>query len=99
MGFIDKAEMRNVVALVMIGTTLGSWAFFLSVVEFDDTKKLDATILVMIFANVIIGTVVGVFAWLGFKQGQTSSAIPTMPPIPDGHKATYVNGAWMIEKA
>ena len=70
MSFLDKAEMRGVVTFVMIGLLVGSWIYFLAIVPIDETKKLDATLLLMIFANLIVGTIVGIFAWLGFKQGQ-----------------------------
>lgn len=99
MSFLDKAEMRNVVALTMIFLMIGSWAYFLSQVEFDETKKLDGNMLVMIFANLIIGTIVGVFAWLGFKQGKIEPIIPTTPPLPElqsGWKATLVDGQWVV---
>ena len=70
MGILDKAEMKSVVALIMIGLVVGSWIYFIGVTPIDDTKKLDSTLLIMILANVIIGTVVGVFSWLGFQQGK-----------------------------
>jgi len=97
MSFLDKADMRNVVTLVMISMMVGSWIYFLSVVPIDQTKELDATLLVMIFANLIIGTLVGVFAWLGFKQGKTESATPQIQ-VPDGFVAETINGVLVFTK-
>ncbi len=68
---IKKADLRSVVTLVMIGTFIGSWIYFLSVVPIDTTKPVDGTIMLLIFSNLLIGTLVGIFAWLGFKQGST----------------------------
>lgn len=68
---ISKADLRSVVTLVMIATFIGSWIYFLSVVPIDASKPVDGTIMLMLMMNLLIGTLVGVFAWLGFKQGQT----------------------------
>lgn len=97
MGILEKAEMRNIVTLVMIGLLVASWIYFLAIVPIDQTKELDATLLVMIFANLIIGTLVGVFAWLGFKQGKTDSATPQIQ-VPDGFVAETINGVLVFTK-
>lgn len=94
---LNKAEMRNFVALIMIFLMIGSWIFFLSQVKFDDTKKLDLTLLVMLFANIIVGTLVGIFAWLGFKQGKAEPSIPQIT-IPDGFTAEMKNGILVLTK-
>ena len=71
--WLDKAEMKSVVTLVMIGLFVGSWIYFLVVTPIDQTKALDSTLMLIIFANLLIGTLVGIFSWLGFKQGKTTT--------------------------
>lgn len=67
---ISKTDLRSVVAIVLIGTLIGSWVYFLSIVEVDESKKLDGTMLLLMMWGLIAGTLIGVFSWLGFKQGQ-----------------------------
>ena len=70
---ISKADLRSVVILIFVSLFVGSWIYFIALAPIDESKSLDITLLIMIMANLLVGTLVGIFAWLGFKQGQVSS--------------------------
>ncbi len=90
-----KADLRSFVALMMIGVFITSWFYFLVVTPVDETKELDATTVFMMFVALLIGTLVGVFSWLGFKQGAVvnQNGTPAIPiEIPDNMKLVNKNG-------
>ena len=91
-----KADLRSVVALLMIGVFITSWFYYLAVTPIDDTKKLDATTVFMMFVSLLIGTLVGVFSWLGFKQGTTVNGNPPPLEIPVGMKLINKDGVMTL---
>lgn len=70
---LTKADLRSVVTMVMIGVFVGSWVYFLAVVPIDTTKPVDGTLMLLVMMNLLVGTMVGIFAWLGFSQGKVQS--------------------------
>lgn len=85
-----KADLRSFVALIVIGAFLGSWIYFIAVTPVDETKKLDGPAVFDKFIIVLLGTIVGIFAWLGFKQGGNGQS-PILE-IPVGMKLIIQNG-------
>jgi flagellar biosynthesis protein FliR len=67
---ISKADLRSVTIIAFVALFIGSFIYFVITVPFDEEKKLDPTLMVLLMMNLLIGTLVGMFAWLGFKQGQ-----------------------------
>jgi hypothetical protein len=68
---ISKADLRNTVAIVVIASVVGPfWIIFLQT-PISPSLTISDTVFMMLL-TLMTGTVIGIFTWLGFKQGQIS---------------------------
>lgn len=93
----DRRDLRAIATIFLLVVLGGSWAILLVVVPFDDAKPVDGAVLVMIFASAIIGAIIGMFNWLGFRQGQNQNQMPAIQ-VPEGYEAVIKNGILTIKK-
>jgi hypothetical protein len=81
----NRTDLRGVATITLLGLLVGSWGFFLWKVPIDPDTPIDGNVLVMMFGSMIVGSIIGMFNWLGFRQGQNVQqfATPATPPISD----------------
>ena len=94
--FTEKQDMALLMAFITILALFAVMAFLFWKVPFDQTKPADGSALVIMFAGILGGSVIGAFSYVGIKQG---SRQPTQQPViqvPDGHELAEVNGILVV---